>query len=79
MTVCKVTRCLFYGCVMSQEMKNWHRPRFECLLEEGVDFLGVETIPAQVCARCLLCCMVGMLVVYNEWDHCSFGIVRCMS
>ena len=34
-----------------QHMMNWHRPRIKCLLEEGVDFLAVETIPAQVSTK----------------------------
>ena len=33
-----------------QEMKDWHRPRMECLVEEGVDFICIETIAAKVCA-----------------------------
>ena len=35
--------------LMLQEMKGWHRPRMECLVEEGVDFICIETIAARVC------------------------------
>ena len=30
-------------------MKEFHRPRIEYLLSENVDFLAIETLPAQVC------------------------------
>ena len=33
-----------------QEIKDWHRPRMECIVEEGVDFICIETIAARVCA-----------------------------
>lgn len=29
-----------------EELKEWHRPRFQCLVETGVDFIAMETIPA---------------------------------
>lgn len=31
-----------------QEIKDWHRPRMECIVEEGVDFICIETIAAKV-------------------------------
>ena len=35
-------------CCCLQEIKDWHRPRMECLVEEGVDFICIETIAARV-------------------------------
>lgn len=37
-----------YCCL--QEIIDWHRPRMQCLVEEGVDFICIETIAARVCA-----------------------------
>lgn len=32
--------------VTKEEIVSWHRPRIAALVEEGVDFLALETIPA---------------------------------
>ncbi|CAB3978659.1 Hypothetical predicted protein [Paramuricea clavata] len=37
-----------------EELKSWHRPRIKILVEAGVDFLAVETIPALVEAEAIL-------------------------
>lgn len=34
-----------YGDVSKDDLKNFHRPRIQLLLEEGVELLAVETIP----------------------------------
>lgn len=34
--------------VTKEILQNWHRPRIEACLAEGVDGLAVETIPCQV-------------------------------
>ena len=39
---------LTFTCAGLQEMMEWHRPRLKCLVEEGVDVLAIETIPAKV-------------------------------
>lgn len=33
--------------VSKEEMREWHRPRIQALLNAGVDYLALETIPAQ--------------------------------
>lgn len=33
---------------------KWHRPRLECLLEEGCDLIALETIPSIKEATALL-------------------------
>ncbi|KAL6952181.1 tetraacyldisaccharide 4'-kinase [Sarracenia purpurea var. burkii] len=35
-------------------LKNWHRPRMSALVESGVDFLAIETIPALIEAEIIL-------------------------
>lgn len=32
--------------VKKETLKNWHRTRMNALIEEGVDLLAIETIPA---------------------------------
>ena len=34
-----------YGNISKEDLKDFHRPRIEILLEEGVDLLALETIP----------------------------------
>lgn len=34
-----------YGSVSKEELKDFHRPRIQILLDEGVDLLALETIP----------------------------------
>ncbi|XP_078378829.1 homocysteine S-methyltransferase YbgG-like isoform X1 [Oculina patagonica] len=38
----------------TQELMNWHRPRVEALIKDGVDILALETIPAQKEAEALI-------------------------
>lgn len=33
--------------VSKKQMMDWHRPRMQVLIDAGVDFLAIETIPAQ--------------------------------
>lgn len=40
--------------VSREELKAWHRPRIQALLEAGVDLLAIETIPAQAEAEVLV-------------------------
>lgn len=35
-------------------IKNWHRPRISALVEAGVDYLAIETIPALAEAEILV-------------------------
>lgn len=35
-------------------MREWHRPRIQALVEEGVDILALETIPCRVEAEMLI-------------------------
>lgn len=37
-----------------QEIIDWHRPRMQCLVEEGVDFICIETIAAKAEAEALV-------------------------
>ncbi|XP_028401419.1 uncharacterized protein LOC114524517 [Dendronephthya gigantea] len=37
-----------------EELKRWHRPRIKILVEAGVDFLAIETIPALAEAEAIL-------------------------
>lgn len=34
--------------VSEKELMDWHRPRMKALVEAGVDFLAMETMPAQM-------------------------------
>lgn len=43
-----------YGAVTLDELKAFHRPRIQLLLEEGVDLLALETIPNALEVRALL-------------------------
>ena len=40
--------------VTVEGLMEWHRPRFEALIEAGVDLLGFETIPAMIEAVALI-------------------------
>ena len=40
--------CFFFFFLLFQIIREWHRPRIAKLLEAGVDFLAVETIPSLV-------------------------------
>lgn len=40
--------------VSLEMMKNWHRPRFEALINSGVDLLALETIPCALEAEALV-------------------------
>ncbi|KAK9510451.1 hypothetical protein O3M35_005238 [Rhynocoris fuscipes] len=44
----------YFNKITKQELIDWHRPRFEALIEEGVDLLGFETIPAMIEAEALI-------------------------
>jgi homocysteine S-methyltransferase len=39
---------VYVDSVPKETMKEFHRPRIECLLSENVDLLAIETLPAQV-------------------------------
>lgn len=43
-----------YGDVSKEELKTFHRPRIEILLEQGVDLLAMETIPNTLEAQALV-------------------------
>lgn len=36
-----------------QELINWHRPRVKALVEAGVDYIAIETMPSQKEAECV--------------------------
>lgn len=40
--------------ISSQVLKDWHRPRISTLLDAGVDFLAIETIPCKEEAKALI-------------------------
>lgn len=40
--------------VSATQIKAWHRPRIEALINAGVDLLAIETIPALAEAEILL-------------------------
>ena len=40
--------------VPRETIKNWHRPRMSALVEAGVDYLAIETIPALAEAEILV-------------------------
>ena len=42
------------GAVTIDELTAWHRPRVAALIDAGVDFLALETVPALAEARALL-------------------------
>ena len=37
-----------------QDLKAWHQPRIEILMEAGVDLLAIETIPCLVEAQAII-------------------------
>ena len=43
-----------YGNISKEELKNFHRPRIEILLKQGVDLLALETIPNALEAESLV-------------------------
>ena len=43
-----------YGDISKEDLKDFHRPRIEILLEEGVDLLALETIPNALEAEALV-------------------------
>lgn len=40
--------------VSSDFIKDWHRPRFQALIDAGVDLLAIETIPCAMEAKALV-------------------------
>ncbi|XP_065214299.1 homocysteine S-methyltransferase YbgG-like isoform X2 [Planococcus citri] len=40
--------------ISNESLKNWHRPRMSALVDSGVDFLAIETIPALSEAEAIL-------------------------
>ena len=53
-----------FVCAALQEMRDWHRPRIRCLVEEGVDVLAIETIAAKV--------NEGSARLYYSITQCSY-------
>lgn len=50
--------------VSREDIQNWHRPRIDACLAEGVDGLAVETIPCQVWKlRLLLICCCKIILM----------------
>lgn len=39
----KNIKCMFS--LLSQELKDWHRPQIQCLVKAGADLVAMETIP----------------------------------
>ncbi|XP_054745153.1 AP2-associated protein kinase 1-like isoform X3 [Anastrepha obliqua] len=54
--------------VSSADLQNWHRPRIDACLAEGVDGLAVETIPCQMEAESV----VDMLL--NDYPDVKFWV-----
>ena len=67
--------------VSEEELRQWHRPRIEALIEAGVDLLAFETIPAQKEAEVLLYllkdfpqqkCWISFTCKVSIMDICQF-------
>ena len=43
-----------YGQITIEELKDFHRPRIQILLDQGVDLLALETIPNRLEAQALI-------------------------
>ncbi|XP_017475438.1 PREDICTED: homocysteine S-methyltransferase 1-like [Rhagoletis zephyria] len=54
--------------VSSEDIQNWHRPRIDACLAEGVDGLAIETIPCQMEAEAV----VDMLL--NDYPNVKFWV-----
>ncbi|XP_071453856.1 uncharacterized protein [Hetaerina americana] len=53
--------------VDEEELANWHRPRINTLVKEGVDLLAFETIPTVVEARVLMRMLVKEFPGQKAW------------